>query len=486
MTKNILNSIALLTIVTGCGGGSNSQTNSAPVFTSATAATTIENNALAFQVAATDANGQSVSFSIAGGDDAASFSINGAGTLNFTNLPNFDNPADADGNNIYLITLAATDGQTTTTQALSVTVTNSREGISVRRLFTGFNQPVAIAAIPGDRRLFVGEKDGSIWFFDPATNLRTLYTLARPADPISGNTPLGVNGLLGMVPAPDYVINGNLFVAVDDQSGNIQIRTIFRNAAAAGIPNNSTGILRLARGATAPTPAAWLGIGPDNNLYLSTGDAGGQNDPANSAQNDASQFGKLIRIRRNPDPFAGASVGPLFFFDLVAKGLRQPSSFTFFGSEILIGDRGQSRFGEINRMTATGSGINFGWPFREGNVDLATGARPLLTDAALQVAFGTGPKQGNAITLGQVFQSSVQELRTRLIFSDANGSIWTVPTSSLTGNRTLIAGDFERRNEDFVPDVGSITGIVAFATGNDGRSYLLDRDGEIFEIVAAP
>jgi Glucose / Sorbosone dehydrogenase len=472
-----------------CGGSTSSPNivpppvNSAPSFTSASAASFVENATFSFQATASDDNNQPITFSISGGADAAAFAISGTGAITFVNAPNFDNPTDADTNNIYQLTLAASDGQLTTTQPLAVTVSNSREGIGVTRLITGFDQPIAIAPIPGDTRLFVGERNGSIWFFDPANNSRTLYTVVRPSSPISGPSAIGTNGLLGMVPAPDYAVSGSLFVALDDANGNIQVRSVSRSSVVAGIQNNSSEVLFLSRGSTPRTPAAWLGVGPDSNIYLSTGDAGGLNDPAGSAQ-DASFFGKLIRIRRNPDPFAG--VAPSFFlFDVVASGLRQPRSFTFVGNDILIGDRGQSAFGEINRLAVTDRAVNFGWPFREGNMTVAPGAPVGLTDPVLQVAFGTGNKQGNSITIGRVFDTSVLELRSRLIFSDANGSIWTVPTSRLTAGAVLTASDFERRNEDFAPNIGSITGIVAYATGIDGRAYMLDSDGELFEIVAA-
>ncbi len=469
----------------GCGGGGVSNpplaVNQPPAFTSAATINRIENSALSLTVTATDRENQSLSFSIAGGADAATFSISAGGVLDFA-AQNFDNPTDGNADNIYQVTLAVSDGALTTNQAFSVIVTNSREGIAVRRLFTGFTDPVAMAPIPGDTRLFVAERDGSIWYFDPATNTRSLYVRAAPFDPIGGPQSLGADGLLAIAPSASFATDGDLFVALSDARGNIQVRRFIRRIIVSGLLNNSEEVLTIARDAQAPTTGAWLGIGPDNELYLATGDAGGQNDASNSAQNDSSRFGKLIRIRRNPDPFAGAA--PLYyFFDIIAKGIRQPAGGFFAANDLYIGDRGQTRLGELNRIAITQIGINFGWPFREGNVENQPGAPLGLTDPLLQVSYGSGSKQGSGLVIEGLLTTSITELQTRFIFSDLGGSIWTVPTSRLTGGTVLGASDYERRNEDFQPDVGAISGIVAFASGPLQRSYMLDRDGELFEIA---
>lgn len=478
--SKLLLSPLFLTLAT-CGGGSSSETNVPPQFTSGNALTFVENGSQALQVTATDSPRQTVSFSISGGADAARFAISATGALSFAAAPNFESPADSDGDNVYQLVITASDGLTTTNQALNVTVTNSREGISVRRLFTGFNEPVAITRIPDDNRLLIAEKGGSIWFFDPTNNSRTLFAVIERAPGSQNILLLGLNGLLSITSQRDRSSINTLYCAIEDQFGNIRIIGFVINSLSRGILFNSE-ILIIPRGGSPFPPIASLSTGLDNNVYLSTGDSGGQNGSSN-AQNDGSRLGKLIRIRENLDPFAGAS--PQFFaFDTLAKGLQQPRSLSFFGNDILIGDQGQSRFGEINRLALNATGVNFGWPFREGNISNMSGEPAGLTDPALQVAFGTGPKQGRAIMLGQVFASSALDLRDKFVFSDTNGSIWTVPISRLSSGATLMATDFERRNEDFAPDFGTISGIIGYTTGNDGRAYLLDSDGEVFEVVA--
>ena len=43
------------------------------------------------------------------GDDAGAFSISNAGVLTFTTTPDYENPADADTDNVYEVTVVATD-----------------------------------------------------------------------------------------------------------------------------------------------------------------------------------------------------------------------------------------------------------------------------------------------------------------------------------------------------------------------------------------
>jgi Ca2+-binding RTX toxin-like protein len=109
--------------------------NLAPVITSngggATAAISYAENGTAAvtTVTATGADaGQTLTYSIDGGPDAALFNINAmTGALTFKTSPDFEAPADAGLNNVYDVVLKVTDSGSpaaSDTQALAVTVTN--------------------------------------------------------------------------------------------------------------------------------------------------------------------------------------------------------------------------------------------------------------------------------------------------------------------------------------------------------------------------
>ena len=63
----------------------------------------------------------------AGGADAAAFSLAGDGTLALTAAPDFEAPADADGDGIWEVTVQVAEGGTSAQAALEVTVTNVNE-----------------------------------------------------------------------------------------------------------------------------------------------------------------------------------------------------------------------------------------------------------------------------------------------------------------------------------------------------------------------
>ena len=110
--------------------------NTAPSFTSAAAFSVNENTTAVGTVAASDPDaGDTVSYAVSGGADAAQFSIDAtSGALSFTAAPDYEMPADAEStdpvnaaeNNEYVVEVTATAGAgaraLTATQTLIVTV----------------------------------------------------------------------------------------------------------------------------------------------------------------------------------------------------------------------------------------------------------------------------------------------------------------------------------------------------------------------------
>ena len=100
--------------------------NGAPSISSSNSFTAAENQATVGVVTATDPEGHAIAYAIAGGADAAKFSINTTtGALAFLSAPNFEAPTDAGGNNVYDVIVSASDSTVTpVTQAVTVTVTD--------------------------------------------------------------------------------------------------------------------------------------------------------------------------------------------------------------------------------------------------------------------------------------------------------------------------------------------------------------------------
>ncbi len=109
-------------VITSDGGGASASIN---VAENANAVTT---------VTASDADlpAPTLTYSLVGGADQALFSIDAStGVFAFLSAPNFEAPADANGDNVYEATVQVSDGNLTTTQAISVTVNPDNDNTPV-------------------------------------------------------------------------------------------------------------------------------------------------------------------------------------------------------------------------------------------------------------------------------------------------------------------------------------------------------------------
>jgi hypothetical protein len=100
-----------------------------PIFTSTDVVSVPENSTAVITVTAADADvpAQAVTFSIAGGADQSKFMIPSGGVLTFKTAPDFEQPTDANGDNLYIVIVQATDGGLSNLEAVLVTVTNVNE-----------------------------------------------------------------------------------------------------------------------------------------------------------------------------------------------------------------------------------------------------------------------------------------------------------------------------------------------------------------------
>ena len=110
----------------------NNLNDNAPQFVLAsTAFDVLENSTSVTTIAATDADGDDLTFSLTNSTDSNLFSLDSSsGVLAFTSAPNFENPADNNTDNTYELELSVFDGGYTTTQAITITVTNIDEAPS--------------------------------------------------------------------------------------------------------------------------------------------------------------------------------------------------------------------------------------------------------------------------------------------------------------------------------------------------------------------
>jgi glucose/arabinose dehydrogenase len=247
-----------------------------------------------------------------------------------------------------------------------------RRGVRLVRVAT-FDNPVYVTAPPGDRRRqFVVEQGGRIMV------VRGGRKLATPFLDISGRvTAGGEQGLLSMAFAPDYDASGLFYVYYTDNAGDQRI-VEYRRASADRADPGSARVVMVMQDSESNHNGGLLLFGPDDLLYVGTGDGGGggdQHGPRGNAQRLNTLLGKILRIDPRPsggrpysvppsNPFAGRSGARPEIF---SYGLRNPWRFSFDRrtGDIVIADVGQGDVEEVS-FVRNGSGRNFGWRPFEG------------------------------------------------------------------------------------------------------------------------
>lgn len=484
----------------GNGGGGGGAANSPPAFVSGTSVTVPENTAGVFHTAtASDPDGDPLTFSLAGGPDAALLQITASGALSFIAPPDFDAPADADRDNIYEVAIRVSDGRTSVTQTLRITVTDVTGGsFRVRRVGNGFAEPVFLTALPDDSgRVLVVERAGRIRLLDPANGSVAATPFLDIASEVST---VGERGLLAVALAPNFMASGRAYVYLVALDGAIELRRYMANAGRTALDNSSGDrLLRIPHPRTNHV-GGWLGFGPDGLLYAATGDGGGANDPDGNGQNRFTLLGKMLRLDvsrddfpSDPDrdygipsanPFAASGGAP----EVWLFGLRNPfrNSFDRATGELWIGDVGQGAIEEVNRVQVSQTGLNLGWPLFEGTQPLF-GADPTgLTVPVTQYTHGSGPLQGRSITGGFVYRGPIEALQGLYIFADfISGNIWSAPIAQLPSGSTAPSSVFTNRNAAFAPDAGSLTNVTGFGEDQAGNLYIVSFNGGIFRIEPA-
>lgn len=134
--KSILPFISVF-ILAACGGGgggggaapsgggySATPSNTAPAINNSTNSYSVEEGATSgFTVSASDAEGNSLTYSISG-DDSSLMSISDTGIVTFKTAPDFEVPEDANADNVYMIVAAVSDGSLSDSKTFQITVTN--------------------------------------------------------------------------------------------------------------------------------------------------------------------------------------------------------------------------------------------------------------------------------------------------------------------------------------------------------------------------
>jgi glucose/arabinose dehydrogenase len=255
-----------------------------------------------------------------------------------------------------------------------------------------FSHPVGVVAAPGDSsRLFILEEDGTI----VERRGRTQSTFADLTGRVKSDG--GEQGLLGLAFAPDYQSSGKLYVyyttpapagaSVEGGGADIIVSELHRADADHVDPASERVILRIPHRRDQYENGGQLRFGPDGQLWIGTGDGGGEYDVFGNAQRldpatdnpdkgaDA-LLGKLLRIDPTPGDGCGGQCtipadNPGFpQREVWAYGFRNPWRFAFerVTGDLALADVGNNTQEELDYLPAPdrGKGVDFGWPIFEG------------------------------------------------------------------------------------------------------------------------
>ncbi len=287
-------------------------------------------------------------------------------------------------------------------------------------LFVGnLVQPVFLTAPPGDPRQFIVERGGRVRLV-----VGEVLQAAPFLDMTSRVNNNGERGLLGMTFDPAYASNGLFYVYYVARDGNVVLERITSTPGANVASGAATIIISIPHGGS-EHHGGMIEFGPDGMLYLAPGDGACCGDPRGNGQNLGTLLGKVLRLDVRTLPYTAPADNRFLpataLPEIWAYGLRNPWRFSFDTptNTLFIGDVGQDAREEVNAVVHGTSGINYGWPFTEGNacynptINCTSGR--VLTSPVLDYPHS----DGCSVTGGYVYRgSALPELVGHYLYAD--------------------------------------------------------------------
>lgn len=341
--------------------------------------------------------------------------------------------------------------------------------ITLTRVAGGFSQPTAIThAGDSSGRLFVLEQGGAIRIVrNGAVSPTPFLNISSLVTPTGGE-----QGLLGLAFPPGFAARGTFYVNYTNRTG-IGNTAIARFAVGSdpdrADPASRQELLTITQPPFTNHKGGQLAFGPDNLLYIGTGDGGSGGDPFGNGQNLGTLLGKLLRIDvlSGTAPYAIPAGNP-FNSEIWAYGLRNPFRFSFdrLTGDLFMGDVGQDLVEEIDFQPAgSGAGANYGWNVMEGSRCFAS---PACSSAGLTLPVAEYLHgQGDCSVIGGfVYRGSNPALQGIYIYGDlCSGRIWGLRRNGTAWeNRLLI--DTELTISTFGEDDSGELYVADYATGD--------------------
>ena len=359
----------------------------------------------------------------------------------------------------------------------------------------GLVDPISLASLPGDARLFLVERLGQVRILRggqlaPTPFLDVAHLVA----------PTVSTGLRAIAFHPDYAANGYLYLWYDapSTSGAIVDIVLGRMQRSAQDPDRAdpTSLVQLLRERQANYGHACgnLHFGPDGMLYALLGDGGDPGDPQCNSQTTTSLMGSLIRIDVDaafpyavpPDnPFLGM---PGVRSEIWHLGFRHPWKWSFdrVTGDLWIADVGQATREEVDFVPAGVGGLNFGWKVMEGTTCFSSANCPPGTPPCNDTAYKPPIHEydhslGCSITGGFVYRGSdIPDLQGAYLYADfCSGRSWSLRYAG------GVVSALTERTAELQPGAGrALSAPVTFGEDGRGELYVIDyADKELYRIT---
>jgi glucose/arabinose dehydrogenase len=348
----------------------------------------------------------------------------------------------------------------------------------------GLETPVYVTADgTGDGCLYIVERAGRVRLVGADGSLRE-----QPFLDISSLVTEGAElGLHAIAFHPQFADNGRFFVHYNDKDGWTQIAE-FKGRPCRSANKKPVRLMLREDQPFVNNNGGWIGFGPDGYLYIPLGDGGGVSpgDPLGIGQSKTSRLSKVLRIDvdvRGKTPYRIPRGNPYarkrgsYPRETWAMGLRDPrrASFDRKTGDLWIGDVGQDRYEEVDRIPAGEASLNFGWSDMEGTQchnlpDCDPAAYTLPVYQYDQVSPHCG------IVGGYVYRgSAIPELTGMYLFSDfCSGYIWALDADAVAAGEPAVAYVLLDAPE----------GFASFGEDDEGELYVVSLDGSVSRIGA--
>jgi glucose/arabinose dehydrogenase len=354
--------------------------------------------------------------------------------------------------------------------------------VTLQEIGAGLGFPVYLTAPPGDERLFIVEKGGTIRIRKPDGFVAEPFLDISPQVSTDGE-----RGLLGLAFPADYATSGRFVVHYTNPEGNTRVSVFHVSADPDRADPLSETVMLAEDQPFSNHNGGQITFGPDGFLYIGLGDGGAGGDPDNRGQRLDEPLGSILRIDvANPSSTGAAyavpadnpfTATPGARPEIWSYGLRNPWRFSFDRGtgDLYIGDVGQNLWEEVDWSPAAegaGRGVNYGWKRMEGRHCYESDSCD-QTGLALPIV-EYGHDLGCSVTGGYVYRgAAIPALQGHYLYGDFCGGF--VRSFRVQGGAAADEFDW--------PTLRPGGTITSFGEDAAGELYVLIAEGRVFKIV---